>query len=622
VTSQLVDEWQSPVFSNQYATAWYSIASRVCDALSANDESIGALVRTTAEAKKAEQLKQTEKGLAKLRSKTFLIHLGVTILLTSLAIWTARSISLDSDPELFDPFSILGIDAQASNEAIKVAYRALALKLHPDHNREDPLAEEKFIQLQQAYKALTDEEAKRNLMEHGNIDGNQSIRVGLGLPSYLLDSKYRNLVLVVYLIIVVGLIPYFAWSYYSNSTKYGEKDVLYDTFSWYHHALSEHTIVKLMPEILAGSAEFRKRNTLKSVAEKEVINELLGDFRGRMHKPKYNHPVCVKGNVLLHYHLLRQSDGLTLDETEDLRFMLRESTSLIDAMISVCKHQGWMQTAIKCIDFGQYITQAMWVNDSPLLQLPHFTKEQIKHCTSDKKAIRSVQELRQQPEDQRKGMAEFTSEQMKDVANYLTIFPDVTVATKIFVDDDEDPKIYEGDLVTLQVNLTSNNFTKNRKCGLVHAPHYPFPKRESWWILLGQVDSGKIISAEKIESQNHQIEHQIKFMAPPQGSYEFDLVVKSSDYIGCDYSTKITIECLDNATLPEYKIHPEDAKLDDEPTLWEELMNVNVEDDSDDDSDDDVPDDDEDARRLAADAKRERLRLARQAVEDDEEEVG
>merc|ERR1712226_1017100 len=158
-----------------------------------------------------------------------------------------------------------------------------------------------------------------------------------------------------------------------KSSKFGEKDVMYDTYSWYHHTLGENTLIKSLPEFFAGSAEFRKCNMPKTQSEKEEIGKIMSTVRSNMQKPKYNHPVLVKGNVLLHAHLLRKTDELSASALEDLKYMLKTSTSLVDAMISVCQHQENLSTALSCIEFGQMITQACWVRDSNLLQLPYFT---------------------------------------------------------------------------------------------------------------------------------------------------------------------------------------------------------------------------------------------------------
>ncbi len=55
-----------------------------------------------------------------------------------------------------DYYDILGISKTASQENIKSAYRKLAIKYHPDKNRGDEKAEEKFKQATEAYEVLSD----------------------------------------------------------------------------------------------------------------------------------------------------------------------------------------------------------------------------------------------------------------------------------------------------------------------------------------------------------------------------------------------------------------------------------------------------------------------------------
>ncbi len=53
-------------------------------------------------------------------------------------------------------YEILGVPSTATPEEIKKAYRALALKHHPDRNPGDRKAEEKFKELAGAYEILSD----------------------------------------------------------------------------------------------------------------------------------------------------------------------------------------------------------------------------------------------------------------------------------------------------------------------------------------------------------------------------------------------------------------------------------------------------------------------------------
>ena len=233
------------------APAWWFIISRVKQTLLVDDSTIGAVARTNAEKSKAEQLKKTKKGFGTVFTRPFLINVVCTILATALFAWLLSNVVHDGEVNSFDPFSILGIDSGADAKTIKKAFRTLSLQFHPDKNPGDRVAETKFMMVAKAYEALTDETAKENYEKYGNPDGKQSLEVSIGLPSFLLEGNYRNLVLVTYLIIMVGVIPYCVWIYYSDSSKFGEKDVMYDTYSWYHHALNEHTVVKQLPEVLA-----------------------------------------------------------------------------------------------------------------------------------------------------------------------------------------------------------------------------------------------------------------------------------------------------------------------------------------------------------------------------------
>ena len=55
-----------------------------------------------------------------------------------------------------DYYAILGVKQNATSGQIKLAYRRLALKYHPDKNPENQLAEERFVEIAEAYEVLSD----------------------------------------------------------------------------------------------------------------------------------------------------------------------------------------------------------------------------------------------------------------------------------------------------------------------------------------------------------------------------------------------------------------------------------------------------------------------------------
>ncbi len=69
-----------------------------------------------------------------------------------------------------DPYQTLGVSRTASEADIKKAYRKLAKELHPDRNKDNPKAAEKFSQVTNAYDLLNDKD-KRARFDRGEIDG-------------------------------------------------------------------------------------------------------------------------------------------------------------------------------------------------------------------------------------------------------------------------------------------------------------------------------------------------------------------------------------------------------------------------------------------------------------------
>ena len=60
-----------------------------------------------------------------------------------------------------DYYEVLGVKKDSSTQDIKKAYRKLAMKYHPDRNKGDKVAEEKFKKLSEAYAVLSDPEKRK-----------------------------------------------------------------------------------------------------------------------------------------------------------------------------------------------------------------------------------------------------------------------------------------------------------------------------------------------------------------------------------------------------------------------------------------------------------------------------
>jgi DnaJ-class molecular chaperone len=81
-----------------------------------------------------------------------------------------------------DPYATLGVARAASEKDIKSAYRKLAKELHPDRNKDNPKAAERFSEVTRAYDLLSDKD-KRARFDRGEIDvdGNPTSPFGAGM---------------------------------------------------------------------------------------------------------------------------------------------------------------------------------------------------------------------------------------------------------------------------------------------------------------------------------------------------------------------------------------------------------------------------------------------------------
>lgn len=78
-----------------------------------------------------------------------------------------------------DLYQQLGVNRGASEAEIKKAYRSLAKQLHPDRNKDNPKAAERFAQVTKAYDLLSDKD-KRAQYDRGEIDEDGNPRMPFG----------------------------------------------------------------------------------------------------------------------------------------------------------------------------------------------------------------------------------------------------------------------------------------------------------------------------------------------------------------------------------------------------------------------------------------------------------
>jgi len=329
----------------------------------------------------------------------------------------------------------------------------------------------------------------------------------------------------------------------------------------------------------------------------------------------------------------------TLSLKSNLDQMLVRAPELIEAMIQLCHEQRWFEATMQTLRFSQCIVQASWysgINSHPLKQLPHLNEEDLRVIA---KALKALDEKNTSetclaaflrlPEDQKPGLDKLSSAAKSDVLATCKLLPCLDVTYKLFTEEEEEDfydipnddnpgkpgpapegkepsldQIFERDLLTLRVIVNRRNVTEGSKAPDVLAPFFPSTLQENWWLILtdkvppkvseasneegGEQQQGigrreanvvapvQIHAVAKVSEQDKTFTHELRFFAPEvEGSYEYQLHVVSDCYIGLDEKIDLPFTVLPQADLPEYLPHPEDVELDNEPSLFEQVMSGN-----------------------------------------------
>src|SRR5471030_14474 len=83
-----------------------------------------------------------------------------------------------------DYYEILGVNRDASDDAIKKAYRKLAMKHHPDRNPDNPKSEEHFKEAKEAYEVLSDPKKRPAYDNYGHAGVDPISGAGAGFSNF------------------------------------------------------------------------------------------------------------------------------------------------------------------------------------------------------------------------------------------------------------------------------------------------------------------------------------------------------------------------------------------------------------------------------------------------------
>ncbi|XP_049359278.1 dnaJ protein ERDJ2-like [Solanum verrucosum] len=451
--------------------------------------------------------------------------------LTLVLLWVVMAVlvyyikQISTEVQIFEPFSILGLEYGASDSEIKKAYRRLSIQYHPDKNP-DPEAHSYFVEfISKAYQALTDPISRENFEKYGHPDGRQGLQMGIALPQFLLniDGASEGILLLGIVGVCIILPLTVSVIYLSRSSKYTGNYVMHSTLAAYYHLMKPSLAPSKVMDVFIKASEFMDIPVHRSDEEplqrlfvlvRSELNLDLKNIRQEQAKFWKQHPALVKTELLLQTQLTRETAALSPTLQRDFRHVLELAPRLLEELMKMAViprppvGHGWLRPAIGVVELSQSIVQAVPLSArkaagassegyAPFLQLPHFSEAVVKKIA--RKKVRTFQDFRDMTPDERADLltqvAGFSNGESHDVEMVLEMMPSVTI--DITCETEGEEGIQEGDIVTMHAWVTLN-----RGSGLIralpHCPYFPFDKEENFWLMLADSFSNDVWLSQKV----------------------------------------------------------------------------------------------------------------------------
>lgn len=485
----------------------------------------------------------------------------------------------------FDPFAMLEVSASATAQEIKKAYRKLSLIYHPDKNPDDPLAASRFIQITKAYQALTDDVAKKNYEKYGNPDGPQTTKVGIGLPRFLLEKDNQLMILCMFFFLLLFVVPMTFICYYQRTKNYAPNGVMIETLQLLGQFINEGTRVKNCPELLAASAESRGMETRPTDNQQmKPIGAAVVEHKKR----QFQVPIIMKNQFLIWAHMQRLHHLMSPELRSDTDQLLKYAMKITHAMVEIACMREWFFTAQAMIEFRRCLVQALDVKGTQMLQIPHFDEDMIKQCNRGKHPVSNLADfVSRDPEIRKVILSKMEPQQLLDIEAFCAHVSCIELKAIVEVEDEKD--IVVGDVATVTCQIRRKSLKKGEAMGPVHAPLFPEPKFEEWWLFLVEsTSSTRIITYDRIRDTEYIVEEKLRFQVSRPGKHSLVLHAMCDSYAGIDQKVELNFTAYqEDEVKREVFVHPEDEELDQQPTLFQQFMGeLNHEEESEEEEDD------------------------------------
>jgi len=167
-----------------------------------------------------------------------------------------------------------------------------------------------------------------------------------------------------------------------------------------------------------------------------------------------------------------------------------------------------------------------------------------------------------------------TPDDMKRVAiqeQCIESMPIVKLTMTAFVEGEEE--IVVGDILTCKLRIDYLNFAEGEKSGYVHSKHYPFLKRDSWYLIITDESFTNLATVEKIVTTTNYYEKEFKERIQRVGKISFTAVLSNDSYKGLDQIAKVDVEVIKEPKLRKtFEYSKDDIKAIKEGSFIQQQM--------------------------------------------------
>lgn len=249
----------------------------------------------------------------------------------------------------------------------------------------------------------------------------------------------------------------------------------------------------------------------------------------KLPQPDFTKP-DTKTNVLLQAHFSRLA--LPADLASDQTLILGKVLNLLSACVDVMSSNSFLN-ALQAMDLSQMIVQAVWNTDSPLRQIPHFTKDVIDRCLAA--GVKDIMDIPELEDVDRTKLLQMNNRQLMDVAKFCNNYPDLEISYEV---EDQDELTASSD-ITVAVNIERE--IDDDADGKVMAPFYPASKTENWWVVVGEQSTKRLLAIRRLPFKKAYEPTKLTFQLP-EGKHDLTVYCISDSIMGADRTLDFSVD--------------------------------------------------------------------------------